>query len=280
MGKLENKAIFEDSMDLCLTSRKLNQSIILSMSKMEFIPESSAVTPNLNRFEDDASVIVSNKRTLQAASYYKTGRTAVLNFASATNPGGGVTKGSSAQEEALCRISTLYKILDTKSAMNSFYKPHRESKNPIHNADIIYIPNITVFKSDSSSPELLPENEWYFVDVISCAAPNLRRVPSNPYNTGDGILPANLTDIELYTIHVQRLTKVLEVASAHEVDNIILGAWGCGAFENKPDVVARAARDTIQKFSHAFKTIEFAVFDKANGTNYNTFNRVIKPTNH
>ena len=39
MGKLENKAIFEDSMDLCLTSRKLNQNIILSMSKMEFVPE-------------------------------------------------------------------------------------------------------------------------------------------------------------------------------------------------------------------------------------------------
>ena len=39
---------------------------------------------------------------------------------------------------------------------------------------IIYTPDITVFKSDTDFPEILPESEWYKVDVLTCAAPNLR----------------------------------------------------------------------------------------------------------
>ena len=40
--------------------------------------------------------------------------------------------------------------------------------------------------SDTANPALLPEEEWYDVDVITCAAPNLRENPSNGYNQGDG----------------------------------------------------------------------------------------------
>lgn len=38
----------------------------------------------------------------------------------------------------------------------------------------------------TANPALLPEEEWYDVDVITCAAPNLRENPSNGYNQGDG----------------------------------------------------------------------------------------------
>ena len=41
---------------------------------------------------------VSTKRTFEAAAGYAGQKVAVHNFASATNPGGGVTRGSSAQE--------------------------------------------------------------------------------------------------------------------------------------------------------------------------------------
>ena len=60
------------------------------------------------RFEDEAKIIVSTKRTFEAAAGYAGQKVAVHNFASATNPGGGVTRGSSAQEECLCRCSVLY----------------------------------------------------------------------------------------------------------------------------------------------------------------------------
>lgn len=77
-------------------------------------------------------------------------KTAVHNFASATNPGGGVTRGSSAQEECLCRCSGLYFSLNTKPMWDGFYNPHRNTHNPIHNDDIIYTPGVVVFKKDTA----------------------------------------------------------------------------------------------------------------------------------
>ena len=109
-------------------------------------------------------------------------KVAVLNFASATNPGGGVTRGASAQEECLCRCSGLYSSLNVPETWDLFYTPHRKSKNPIHNDDIIYTPSVTVFKTDTVNPALMQEKDWYKVDIITCAAPNLREKPGSLQN--------------------------------------------------------------------------------------------------
>ena len=76
-------------------------------------------------YQKPCRIVVSPKRTLEAAAPYGYAgkKVCVLNFASATNPGGGVTKGSSAQEEAICRCSTLYANLKEQKAWDSFYGP-------------------------------------------------------------------------------------------------------------------------------------------------------------
>ena len=84
-----------------------------------------------------------------------------------------------------CMSSGLYFNLNVQPMWDDFYGPHRLAHNPIHNDDIIYTPSVTVFKSDTANPALLTEEEWYDVDVITCAAPNLRENPSNGYNQGD-----------------------------------------------------------------------------------------------
>ena len=165
------------------------------------------------------------KRTFEAAKAYRNNKVAVHNFASASNPGGGVIHGATAQEECLCRCSYLYFCLNTPDMWDGFYTPHRQAGNPLHNDDIIYTPDVTVFKSDTDKPVLLPENEWYKVNVITCAAPNLRAKPSNKYNTGDGSKAAILSDNEMLEIHEKRLRRILDVAVYGGNDNESAKFW-------------------------------------------------------
>ena len=274
---LENMEVFEDTKKLCETNKKIKESIARSVREQELILEGIDL-PDVNkeRFAENTKIIVSTKRTFEAASAYAGQRTAVHNFASSTNPGGGVTRGSSAQEECLCRCSGLYFCLSVPEMMRGFYYPHRNMKNPINNADIIYTPEVTVFKTDESHPKLMNDVNWYDVDVITCAAPNLRERPSNRFNQDNGNQAVEVSDKELLEIHKKRLARILDVAALKGDEVIILGAFGCGAFRNKPEVVARAAKEVIVDYLHTFKTIEFAVYcSPRDDTNFKVFKRML-----
>lgn len=279
MNKETNVTTFKDTEYLVRTNKRLKESVQNSTNKQKLILErAEIIVPTLNRFGEDTRVLVSKNRTFEAASIYKEQKTAVLNFASASNPGGGVVRGANAQEECLCRCSGLYFCLNTQQMWDGFYGPHRKSHNPIHNDDIIFIPEVTVFKTDTATPVLMREEEWYDVDVITCAAPNLRDNPSNTYNHGDGKKKAKVSDKEILAIHEKRLRRILNVAVVEGAEVIILGAFGCGAFMNSPDIVALASKNVIKDYLKAFKTIEFAVYcSPRDERNYKTFERVLKP---
>lgn len=279
MSRDLNIAIFKDTENLVKLNEQIKKSVKNSIDRQKLILEGAElIVSTLEQFENDAKVVVSKKRTYEAAEGYKGQKVAVLNFASASNPGGGVVRGASAQEECLCRCSGLYFCLDTQEMWDGFYGPHRRAHNPIHNDDIIYTPEVTVFKTDTAKPVLMKEEDWYEVDVITCAAPNLRANPSNSYNNGDGKVMAKVTDRELLAIHERRLRRILDVAVAERIEVIILGAFGCGAFSNNPEVVALAAKNVIKEYRKAFAVIEFAVYcSPRDDRNYKTFDRVLKP---
>ena len=46
---------------------------------------------------------------------------------------------------------------------------------------------------------------------------------------------------------------------AEGCDTIILGAFGCGAYQNNPEVVALASRKVIADYLHAFKNITYGI---------------------
>jgi uncharacterized protein (TIGR02452 family) len=278
MGRAENAEIFKDTERLCRTNERLKNNVQKSTQNQKLILEVDRLEkPELNVYENPAKLTVSKKRSFDAARAYKGQRVVVHNFASASNPGGGVVNGATAQEECLCRCSGLYFNLDTPAMWNGFYKPHRAAHAPIHNDDIIYTPGVIVFKSDDASPTLMPEESWYEVDVITCAAPNLRERPSNSYNAGDGAKSVKVTDEDLGKIHEKRLRRILNVAVSEGDDTVILGAFGCGAFQNNPKVVAKAARRVIEDYLYAFKNIEFAVYcSPRDDSNFKIFDKVMK----
>ena len=269
-----NRSIFQDTERMCKTDAELSAVTKISVANQRFIAEAEVIpTPELNIYKK-ANVVVSKKRTYEAAKTYKGNHVAVHNFASATNPGGGVVNGAGAQEECLCRCSNLYFCLNTPDMWGMFYTPHRAAHDPIHNDDIIYTPDIVVFKTDTDLPELMERDDWYKVDVITCAAPNLRENPSNKYNSGDGTCAVTLSSKELQALHEKRLRRILDSAVMNHADTVILGAFGCGAFRNEPQVVATAAANVVRDYMYAFENIEFAVYCRPNDdSNYRVFSR-------
>lgn len=273
MRREENIDIFQDTLRIFEENECLIKATKVAQENQQVIPETEILDDTRTTLYDNpATVIVSKKRSFEAASAYKDQKVCVHNFASASNPGGGVKNGANAQEECLCRCSNLYLCLKMPKLWDDFYLPHRTARNPLHNDDIIYTPGVRIIKSDTATPKLLPKSQWFDVDVITCAAPNLRERPGNSYNTGDGSVPVKITDKELLQLHEKRLRKILDVAYIKGNEIVILGAFGCGAFSNNPYVVATAAKNVIKDYLYKFKIIEFAIYcNPRDDSNYKTF---------
>lgn len=277
MAREELIKIFENTVWMCENNRRLVDKIKSSMACNRVISEENAddILENLiygNETEKEVKIIVSKKRSFEAASAYRGKHISVLNFASATNPGGGVTKGASAQEECLCRVSTLYKCISASEITEAFHKKHWRAlktgeMDSFYNDDCIQTCNVTVFKSDTAKTVLLPEKDWFDVDVISCAAPNLRRMSQHNKHW-----KKNVTDQELLDIYKKRINRVLDIARYAKSEVVILGAFGCGAFANPPELVAKAMHASIDEHKYDFETIELAVYCPLRDTsNYEVF---------
>ncbi|QLH20007.1 TIGR02452 family protein [Streptomyces sp. Rer75] len=196
---------------------------------------------------------VTAESSMEAARRLTLGRTgepvAVLNFASARNPGGGYLNGAQAQEEALCRTSALYTCLRT---VPEFYAAHRADPSPFYSDRVIHSPGVPVFRDDRGG--LLAEA--YEVGFLTSAAPNAgviaRRTPDRVAEVA-GRLTA-------------RAERVLEVASVGGYRQLVLGAWGCGVFRNDPAVVAGAFHAHLvgggARFADRFDRVVFAVLDR------------------
>lgn len=192
--------------------------------------------------------VESNTSFNAAKKYLQYGKTAVLNFANPHNPGGGVHNGAMAQEECLCRSSNLYPCISNKNVFNDYYLYHKDMNHYFFSDRLIYTKDITVFKDDRDVPQIMPKSEWFNVDVITCAAPYIAK---RKYTNKTALK-------ELFK---GRIKNIFEAAIDNDVEVIILGAFGCGAFKNPPEVVAKAFHETIEEnnYSSCFKKIVFAI---------------------
>lgn len=82
---------------------------------------------------------------------------------------------------------------------------------------------------------------------------------------------------DLLKIHEKRLRRILDVAVLNNAEVIVLGAFGCGAFLNDPEIVAEAAKNVLADYLHAFQVIEYAIYcSPKDKRNFNTFERVLQ----
>ncbi|MFI7498463.1 TIGR02452 family protein [Streptomyces sp. NPDC049687] len=197
------------------------------------------------------AVEVTGESSLEAARRLADVPVAVLNFASARNPGGGFLNGAQAQEEALCRASALYACL---LEAREFYDHHRAHRDPFYTDRVIHSPAVPVFRDDRG--RLL--DEPYTAGFLTAAAPNagvvLRRAPERAPE-----LPRALA---------VRAERVLETAAAQGYRRLVLGAWGCGVFRNDPAQVAEAFRALLApggRFGRTFEHVVFGVLDRTPG---------------
>lgn len=260
MNKQERIQIFEDTYQKCMNHSKLKFSINETKKQTKLYKENEQIKIEFLKLKGKVSVI--NEGSFTSCKNYD--NLVVLNFASATNPGGGVKNGSSAQEESLCRCSTLYLCLNTKQLKKEFYDNHKflfkNETYRIYNDDIIYTPNIKIFKNDKNPKILLNENDWITTNVITCAAP--RNIPK-------------INDKELFEIFKKRIRKIFEVAIINHNTNIVLGAWGCGAFQNPPYLVAKAFKEVLNEgYRECFDNIIFSILKSSNEENYKVFERM------
>lgn len=241
---------FKDSLNIAYSEKLLaaTEGAIRSSRVYKEGFTSNTVSSHYENTTVDVVFVVSGTTFATAKGFCKFGRVAVLNFANPENPGGGVQNGAMAQEECLCRSSNLYPCLCDKSVFADFYLYHRNLRSFFYSDRLIYTKGVTVFKDDSDVPQLMPENEWFQVDVITCSAPYIAR---RKY-TNKTVLK------ELFK---SRIKNIFEAAVDNGAEVLVLGAFGCGAFKNPPEIVAKAFHEVIEENAYhtKFKRIVFAI---------------------
>jgi uncharacterized protein (TIGR02452 family) len=190
--------------------------------------------------------------------FFKTDKTAdgkilVLNFANPVEPGGGVYRGANAQEEDLCRKSTLLKSLESESA-NQYYRNHTLLPPTVFSDNMILSPNVEIIRDETNN--LLEES--VVVSVLTCAAPYV-------YGIYD------VAETELEKIIFNRIMGILYLAVKFGYKYLVLGAWGCGAFGNDAQMMSRLFYKALKEIKcgeninvdSIFERVDFAVLDRS-----------------
>ena len=181
----------------------------------------------------------------------------LLNMASFSNPGGGVASGAGAQEETVFRRTDLFKSLYQFAS----YAPQYGLKKSPHQYPLdrnfggVFTPYVTYFRESEQKGFALMTDPVNFavITVAGIARPDL---------TPDG------REIAPYLVGTvkNKIRTIFRLGALNGCDSLVLGALGCGAFQNPPAHVAKIFREVIDEpeFAGVFRRITFAILDDAN----------------
>ncbi len=169
---------------------------------------------------------------------------AVLNFASAKNPGGGFLNGAMAQEESLAASSSLYQAL---LAHETYYRENRACGTMMYTDYAIFAPGVPFFRDGQFALRGTP----VLADVLTLPAVNMGQV----------ILKGEDPE-RAKAVMLRRMKLALALFARQGCRHLVLGAYGCGVFRNDPDVIAAGWSELLHTcFQDQFETVIFAVLD-------------------
>lgn len=193
---------------------------------------------------------------------------AILNLASRRHPCGGYDKGLNAQEEALCRASTLslslYQHFDaSRKCVRDARVPARFNAYPL---DIdfggIYSPDVMFFRAGKGDGYAFREKP-FSCGVITVAALSFRE--SNRYcndelhfKAPDGGFTAQGESVQL-----NKIRTIYRIALKNGHDSIVLGAFGCGVNKLPCEAIANQFKTVLEEpeFKGKFKALVFAIME-------------------
>ena len=233
----ENKLI-----DIFFDTRKLSKTKY--KEETERLINDTKVYSNLSPLADSgkkSDIAILNGGTLEVSNllskYYKV---AALNFADGKKPGGWPEYGCLTQEENICRCSNMYEALISDKCNKKYYQVNRNNdRDGLCTDTVIYLPNVTIFKDDRVYREL--ESPFKY-DIITCPAPSCHLYPN-----------------EALFIYDRRIEQIVLSAIKNNVECLVLGAWGCGAFRQDKILIARSFIAILNMYSGYFKSIVFAM---------------------
>lgn len=232
-------------------SQKYHKEIISSAKRSRIYGPNSVNVDSVNE-EGTPKIIVQNLDSVSAIFQETEGKTCVLNFASFKNPGGMFIAGSKAQEECLCHDSFLYNVLRFRM---DYYEWNRKNlMRSLYKNRALYSPDIIFSKNEQTRT----------CDVLTCAAPNFSA--AHKY--------CHVSRSENHFVLKQRIHFLLSVAAAEKVNNLILGAFGCGVFGQDPAEVANLFHQEIALiFGKTNIKIVFAIPKSQRDNNYESFKK-------
>jgi O-acetyl-ADP-ribose deacetylase (regulator of RNase III) len=207
---------------------------------------------------------------------------ACLNMANSKNPGGGYQTGAAAQEENMFRRTNCHFSINRDSMLNPnedksyyFYKPHMQNLIGAKDGENTYIdlenPRICIKDRETYNDvntlegtknigygELSDDDKFLFYE-LRCAAVRI----SNPNQF-------NKTEMRKI-IHAQ-----FKTLKKNGLRHAILGAFGCGAFNNPPLKVAALYKECLIQYKDHFDVIAFPIYFAGNGReNYASFRKIL-----
>ncbi len=188
----------------------------------------------------------------------------VLNLANPINPGGGVRRGARAQEEDLCRKSSLLISLESETA-RKYYEYNRNLNTYMGSDALMITPYVEIIKDENG--ELL--DDTVVVSVLTCAAPMI---------TGG---KEGMSEEEYESMVYKRIVGMLKCVAHLGYRKLVLGAWGCGAFGNDAHVISDLFYRALKNLEYndlrekdLFDGVYFAVLDRTpDQYNYREFCR-------